>query len=55
MTASRSIERENGLHISVYSHTNMKLKMKASSIKPKSLIEIRKMLEREYSYLTKGI
>lgn len=52
MTVSRAFEREGSLHVSVYSHIDMKMKMKPSATKPKALVEIRKMLEREFGHLS---
>ena len=51
MSASRFVEKADGLHVSVYSNVDMKLKMKPSATRPKAIMEIKKMLEREYARL----
>lgn len=44
MTASRFVERDGNLCVSVFSHVDMKLKMKPAATKPKGMLEIRKIL-----------
>lgn len=51
LTATRAIEKDGELYLSVYSQIDMKMPIKASAAKSRGVTEIKKYLDKCYSYL----
>ena len=51
LTATRAIEKDGKLHLSVYSQIDMKMPIKASAAKSRGVTEIKKYLDKCYSRL----
>lgn len=52
LTATRVVEKDNGIFVSVYSEVNMKMGIKPEMAMNRGKTEIKKYLEKCYQYLT---
>lgn len=53
LTATRMVQKENEIEVSVYSEVDMKLGVKAGVAKNRGITEIKKYLDRCYGHVEK--
>ena len=54
LTATRVVEVEGGIEVSVYSHTDMKIPIKLELAKNRGFAEIRKYLDKVVKHLNQS-
>lgn len=53
LTATRAIEKDGKLYLTVYSHVDMRMPVKASAAKVRGITEIKKYLDKCYDHVQK--